>query len=160
MIKDTKAGVSHCPISNSCLSSGECRVRWLLDQNIKVGLGTDISAGFSPSILNTSRSAHLVSRHLAMKIKGSNKEHVKLSVPECLYLATVGGARVLSMDSEISLFEVGKQFDSQLIDLNSPNSPIDVFDWQYQMNNQAEDTLYKKLPQPHYPCLLYTSRCV
>ena len=40
-LKETKAGVAHNPNSNTCLRDGECRVRELLDNDIKVGLGTD-----------------------------------------------------------------------------------------------------------------------
>ena len=54
LIKKRGSGISHCPISNSCITSGECRVRWLLDNGVKVGLGTDLSGGYS-CLLYTSR---------------------------------------------------------------------------------------------------------
>lgn len=125
------SGVSHCPISNSSLTSGECKVKYLLNKGVKVGLGTDISAGYSCSILETARHAHLVSRHLAMKVADPNEiASTKLSVIECLYLATQGGANTLNMSDKIGTFDVGKQFDAQLINLQSENSRIDVFPWQ------------------------------
>lgn len=131
LIKSRKAGISHCPISNSSLTSGECRVRWLLDQGLKVGLGTDVSGGFTCSVLATARHAHLVSRHLAMKEQDPElREHLKLSVPELLYLSTMGGADALNMGEQIGSFDVGKQFDAQLIGLESSGSNVDVFTWQ------------------------------
>ncbi|SCW03944.1 LAFE_0H02476g1_1 [Lachancea fermentati] len=132
LLKKRDCGVSHCPISNSSITSGECRVRWLLDNGIKVGLGTDLSGGFSASILATARQALLVSRHLAMRKEDENKkEHAKLSVEEVLFLASAGGAQVMNLDNEIGTFDVGKQFDTQLVDLESLESNIDVFQWQY-----------------------------
>ncbi len=60
------AKVSHCPCSNSAITSGAARVRWLLSRGIEVGLGTDMSGGYSPSVLEAARLASLVSRHVAM----------------------------------------------------------------------------------------------
>lgn len=146
LIKTRGSGVSHCPASNSSLTSGECRVRWLLDQGVKVGLGTDMSGGFTCSMLAAARQAHLVSRHLAMKEQNQKlREHLKLSVPEVLFLATLGGAQTLDMDGKIGSFEVGKQFDAQLIDLESPGSNIDVFDWQRPLSHNGH-AANKKLP--------------
>ncbi|KAH3685065.1 hypothetical protein WICPIJ_003942 [Wickerhamomyces pijperi] len=126
LIKDQQSGISHCPISNSSLTSGECRVKQLHAKGIDISLGTDCSGGFSPSILASARQALLVSRHLSMK---SGDEADKLTVNEALYLGTVGGAKVLKMDDQLGLFKEGYRFDCQLIDLDVDN--IDVFDWQF-----------------------------
>ncbi|QLG72337.1 hypothetical protein HG535_0D00440 [Zygotorulaspora mrakii] len=131
LIKTRNCGISHCPVSNSSITSGECRVRWLLDQGINVGLGTDISGGFSCSILAIARQAHLVSRHLAMRETGTEeREHVKLSMEDVLYLATMGGAKALDMGDNLGTFDIGKQFDTQLIDIESQGSNVDIFQWQ------------------------------
>lgn len=58
------------------------------------------------------------------------KINVMLSVNECLYLATMGGAGVLHMQDQIGSFDVGKQFDTQLISLDVPNSNVQLFYWQ------------------------------
>lgn len=39
------AKVSHCPCSNSAITSGAARVRWLMDKGVVCGLGTDMSGG-------------------------------------------------------------------------------------------------------------------
>lgn len=150
LIQRRGAGVSHCPISNSSITSGECRVRWLLDQGIDVGLGTDVSGGHACSMLATARQALLVSRHLAMKEPDvERKEHVKLSVEEALYLATMGGARALDMESSLGSFEVGKQFDTQLIDVESEGSNVDVFPWQRSaFVSSAKQSVSKTSPPP------------
>lgn len=127
LIAARKAGISHCPISNSSITSGEAPVRKYLDNGIKMSLGTDASGGFTPSILETARQALLVSRHVAMK---TEDDRDKLSVDEVLCIATLGGAQVCGLDDKLGNFEVGKKWDAQLIDLMAKDSPIDVFEWQ------------------------------
>ncbi|KAH8201108.1 hypothetical protein TruAng_004735 [Truncatella angustata] len=141
--------VSHCPCSNSSITSGEARVRWLLEKGIGVGLGTDMSGGYSPSILEAARLALLVSRHLAMPhhvhdaFPEAGTERAKLSVEEVLYLATRGGAEVVGLQGKVGGFEVGMEFDAQLIGLGTvgeiaegeeaegeDKGNVDVFGWE------------------------------
>lgn len=141
MIKDRGSKISHCPCSNSSLTSGAARVRWLLEREIDVGLGTDMSGGYSPSILEAARQASLVSRHIAMGLDGEEKERAKLSVEEVLYLATKGGAKVVGLEGRVGGFEVGMEFDAQLIGLSGideegegegteEDGDVDVFGWE------------------------------
>lgn len=113
-----KSKISHCPCSNSSLTSGTARVRWMWQKGIEVGLGTDVSGGYSPSILEAARQASLVSRHVAVHVGDvDEKERCKLTVEEVLYLATRGGALCLGLEDRIGGFEVGKDWDAQLIGL-------------------------------------------
>ncbi|OAA80871.1 guanine deaminase [Akanthomyces lecanii RCEF 1005] len=113
-----KSKISHCPCSNSSLTSGTARVRWMWQKGIEVGLGTDVSGGYSPSILEAARQATLVSRHVAVRAGDDiEKERCKLSVEEVLYLATRGGAICLGLEDKIGGFEVGKDWDAQLVGL-------------------------------------------
>lgn len=127
ILKKTGSGISHCPTSNSSITSGEARVRWLLNNDIDVSLGTDCSGGFTPSILEVAKHALLVSRHLVMKTK---EEDEKLSSSDVLYLATMGGAKVLEIDNKVGCFKKGLKFDCQLINLNCENSNVDIFSFQ------------------------------
>ncbi|KAF4846508.1 putative guanine deaminase [Colletotrichum siamense] len=134
------AKVSHCPCSNSSITSGAARVRWLWDKGIEVGLGTDMSGGYSPSVLEAARQAALVSRHVAMGLEGAEKERAKLTVEEVLYLGTRGGAKVVGLGERIGGFEVGMQWDAQLVELGvvdeegeiegGMDSNVDVFGWE------------------------------
>lgn len=122
LIKERGSGVSHCPVSNSALTSGMARVRWMIERGIKVGLGTDVSGGFSASVLVAAREAACVSRCVAAGV-GKEKEKGEeqpLSVEEVLYLATRGGAKVVGMEEKIGGFEIGKAWDAQLIGLGKP----------------------------------------
>lgn len=131
LVKARDAKISHCPASNSALGSGIAPVRDYINDGITVGLGTDVSGGYSPSILEAARQACLASRLL-----GHTKDYVdchahdipddksgigkeKLSVAESLYLATRGGAAVVNMEDDIGGFEIGMIWDAQLIELGS-----------------------------------------
>jgi guanine deaminase len=132
-----KSKVSHCPVSNSSITSGAARVRWLLDGGIDVGLGTDMSGGYSPSILEAARQALLVSRHVAMQ--PAHGDPAKLSVEEVLYLATKGGAKCVGLESKVGGFEVGMEWDAQLIAMSIVSEDgegdeefgaVDIFGWE------------------------------
>ncbi|GFN10883.1 chlorohydrolase family protein [Aspergillus tubingensis] len=148
MIADNEAKLSHCPASNSALGSGICEVRKAIDSGITVGLGTDVSGGYSPSILETVRQACLVSRllpHMSGTSEGQNKDNdgvprEVLSIEEALYLATRGGAAVVDMAEQIGGFDQGMVWDAQLVKLGKFNpagrwgktggveTAVDVFD--------------------------------
>lgn len=114
ILKETKAGVAHNPNSNTCLRDGVCRVRELLNRGIKVGLGTDCSAGYSTFMLDSMRQASNVSRHLSMRT-GDDKNTLGFS--EIVFLGTLGSAQVLDLDKKTGNFEQGKEFDALLVDV-------------------------------------------
>ncbi|PGH02638.1 guanine deaminase [Blastomyces parvus] len=150
------SAVAHCPASNSAIGSGLCPVRELLDEGITVGLGTDVSGGWSPSILETVRQACLISRLVRFSNtsaaaagpeeggKGTGRE--KISVEEGLYLATRGGARVVGLQDVIGGFGVGMYWDAQMVEIGEPvdtggdadndgnrggyASNVDIFGWE------------------------------
>ena len=145
LISSRGAKISHCPVSNTALASGNARIRELLDIGLDIGLGTDVSGGYSVSVLEAARHAVLVSRQVAMTLddgdtgRGDNStkaNEMKLSLSEALYLATRGGARVLGLENAIGAFEVGRSFDAQMILFNKreeepdedETNPVDLFD--------------------------------
>jgi guanine deaminase len=91
-------------------------IREFLRQDIKVGLGTDSGGGFSSSILDAMRQAFIVSNAREMMTKGEDKS---LSLEECFYMATLGGARVCGIEHEAGNFSVGKHFDALHIQMAS-----------------------------------------
>ena len=114
LIKSREAKVSHCPTSNTSLTSGTARVREMMGKGVAVSLGTDMSGGYSPSIREVAKAAMMASRHLAMEHGDSHK----LSLEEVLYLGTLGGAIAVGLEGAVGSFEVGKRFDAQLIGLD------------------------------------------
>ncbi|CAG8669685.1 7229_t:CDS:2 [Dentiscutata erythropus] len=128
LIKERNVGISHCPNSNFALCSGVCNVRQLLDEGIKVGLGTDISGGFSKSILDSIRNASIASRVIYISSKTNDKVYPHLTLPELTYLATMGGAQLVNLEDVIGNFTVGKEFDALLIDSEAEGSSMQIFD--------------------------------
>lgn len=137
LIRQRGSKVAHCPASNSALGSGLAPVRAMLDEGLTVGLGTDVSGGYSPSVLEAARQACLVSRLLSfssefqdMTGNATSTGNEKLSVDESLYLATRGGAAVVDMADDIGGFDVGMIWDAQLVQLgavkNTTSSPLDT----------------------------------
>ncbi|KAL1868378.1 hypothetical protein Plec18167_008304 [Paecilomyces lecythidis] len=109
-LKELKCGVSHCPISNT--TGGVFMVapiREYLRRGIKVGLGTDSGGGYSSSIIDAMRQAFIVSNAQQTLTKGKDPS---LSLKECFFLATLGGAQVCCLDDKIGNFTVGKEFDA------------------------------------------------
>ncbi|RLN96654.1 hypothetical protein BBJ28_00020330 [Nothophytophthora sp. Chile5] len=133
MLRDKQTAVIHCPNSNFSLSSGVLNVRRLLQDGIKVGLGTDVSGGYSTSMLDAIRQAVIASKLVSIG-NGSAHEDDKdaaqaqeesLSYAEAFHLATVGGAEALGLADKVGNFTVGKDFDALVVDPYAANSPID-----------------------------------
>ncbi|CAO3685158.1 unnamed protein product [Rhizopus stolonifer] len=122
MLAQRKTGVSHCANSNFSLHSGVCDVRRLIEKGIKVGLGTDVAGGFSPSMLDAIRSSFFASKTTKM-IKQSD-EYTPLDTCELFYLATLGGAQVLNLENQIGNFQPNKSFDALWVDLE--NGSVDL----------------------------------
>lgn len=120
-------GVAHCPSSNFALRSGAADVRQLAEWGLTVGLGTDFAGGWSPSMLDAMRMTHVAANVNAFD-GGRQSAAGALSVDELLYMATQGGADVLRMGDSVGSFEVGKEFDALLVDVDAPDSPVDAFE--------------------------------
>ncbi|GJJ77069.1 guanine deaminase [Entomortierella parvispora] len=119
LMKDAGASISHCAGSNFNIKSGMADVRKMLDLDIKVGLGTDVAGGYSPSILDAIRTSRICSI--------ARNPTQSLLIPELFYLATLGGAKVMGLGETIGSFEVGKDFDAVLVNTAVKNSPLDSF---------------------------------
>lgn len=109
LLKETKTGAAHCPISNMKLSSGVAQITEMLHEGISVGLAVDGSASNDGSnLLEEMRVAYLLHR--------LNKSADAPDGYDILKIATVGGAKVLGRN-DIGSIEVGKQADCFLIDI-------------------------------------------
>jgi guanine deaminase len=122
VIKTRGAGISHCAASNFCLRSGVLHVRRLLDKGIKVGLGTDVSGGPQPSMLDAIRQSKTASN-----VYGVKNPKDAITTAEAFYLATLGGAHVLNLESVIGNFVPGKDFDALVVNVEDGNGQVDIF---------------------------------
>ncbi|RHZ19998.1 hypothetical protein DYB31_004741 [Aphanomyces astaci] len=112
------------PNSNFSLSSGVLNVRQLLNEGVKVGLGTDVSAGYSTSMLDAIRHAVIASKVTAL----TSPTHQPLTYAEAFHLATVGSAACLGLHDVVGNFVPGKELDMLVVDLGSINSAVDTHD--------------------------------
>lgn len=101
--------ISHCPNSNLFLGSGLFRLHHTLESGIIVGLGSDIGAGTTPSLFTGMADAYKV-----QQVQG-----ISLSPFHLWYLATLGGARALSVDGECGSLETGKSADFVVLDVKA-----------------------------------------
>ncbi|CAK9442125.1 uncharacterized protein LODBEIA_P58680 [Lodderomyces beijingensis] len=146
LVAEKQCSISHCPTSNTFISSGEAPVyKYLYQDKINVSLGTDISGGFDVSILAMVKYAILVSHHLSMKPAQANGVDCKLSMTDGLYMATMGGARAVGLANLVGSFAVGKRFDAQLIDLDVQGARTDVFSWQVPKSGDLLPVKEKKM---------------
>jgi guanine deaminase len=107
-LSEVGATIAFCPTSNLFLGSGlfnleRAKVR---DCPIKVGLGTDVGAGTSFSLLQTTNEAYKVAQ----------LRQQSLSAFKALFLATLGGARSLSLEASLGNFDPGKEADFIVLD--------------------------------------------
>ncbi|XP_071643222.1 guanine deaminase [Temnothorax longispinosus] len=123
ILKERGTAVIHCPSSNTYLKSGLCDVQRLKANSIKVGLGTDVSGGASYSILDEMRSVLRVSNCLSL----TRDNYTPLSYKDAFYMATLGGARALSIEDKVGNFMAGKEFDALIVDLNVKDSLLNNF---------------------------------
>ena len=104
---ETDSAIAFCPTSNLFLGSGLFPLKKTWQQQVKVGLGTDVGAGTSFSLLQTVNEAYKV-----QQLQGD-----KLSAYESLYHATLGGAKALDLDDKLGNFNVGKEADFVVLNL-------------------------------------------
>jgi len=104
---EADAAIAFCPTSNLFLGSGLFHLKEAEKYGIKVGLGTDVGAGTSVSILETMNEAYKVCH-----LKGDT-----LTPYKAFYLATLGGAKALNIADKIGSFEAGKEADFLVLDM-------------------------------------------
>ncbi|SHI56877.1 amidohydrolase family protein [Parasporobacterium paucivorans] len=109
LIKDRRIFIAHCPSSNCNLASGIMPLRKYLDNDMLIGIGSDIGGGNTLDM-----RAHV---QLAMQMSrlyySANRSFKPVSVREAFYLATKGGGRFFG---KVGSFEKGYEFDALVID--------------------------------------------
>ncbi|HYC52206.1 MAG TPA: amidohydrolase family protein, partial [Gemmatimonadaceae bacterium] len=112
------APVAHCPVSNAKLGHGTAPVLEMLVAGITVGLGSDsVASNNRMDMLAEARAAVLGQRARVAR-------HDALCARDALYLATLGGARALGLESEIGSLDVGKSADFAAFPLDACAMPV------------------------------------
>ncbi|OYQ73835.1 guanine deaminase [Wohlfahrtiimonas sp. G9077] len=130
VLSEHGAAVAHCPTSNFFLGSGCFNVQSAkaAHRPIKVGLGTDLGAGTSFSILQTMNEAY----------KAAQMNSAPYSSLHAFYLATRGTADALNLTDKIGSIAVGMEADLAVINLQS--TPIIEYRMRYA--DSLEEALF------------------
>jgi 5-methylthioadenosine/S-adenosylhomocysteine deaminase len=106
------AGVAHAPKTYLKLAMDLTPIRALHDAGIPVGLASD--GACSNNTLNLWESLRL----MAMLVKDRAQTPTVMTIPEALYVATRGSARVIGMERDLGALEAGYLADIVLLDLS------------------------------------------
>ncbi len=110
-LRETGAGLVHCPTSNTFIGSGLFDMDGLMAEGQRIGLATDTGGGSSFSMLRTMASAYEIAQ-----LRGR-----ALHTAELYWLATQGSAEVLRLDDKIGNLAIGMEAD--LVVLNLASTP-------------------------------------
>lgn len=119
ILRERGTTIAHCPISNVYFGNGVLPVRKLLTLKNNVGLGSDISGGYSPSLYHNSRQAIKSSQMLTDGVDSSKPaisrgvHGSRITMANAFYLATVGGAKALKLRT--GKIAPGFQADFQIV---------------------------------------------
>ena len=113
IIKEKEVSIIHNPSSNLKLASGFLDVNRLFKRKINVGLGTDSAA--------SNNSLSMFKEMAIASLVGKYNDPKNMKAFNLLKMATINGAKALSLDKYIGTLEEGKLADIILIDINNLN---------------------------------------
>lgn len=123
-----EACMVHCPSSNLFLGSGLFPLKKTTKESIGLALGSDVGGGTSFSMLNNLQDAYKIS---ALNGYTFNSLYG-------FFLLTLGGAQALSIDNYVGNFDVGKEADFIVVDLEK--TPVQRL--KAQQAESIEDLLF------------------
>ncbi|GAB4430184.1 MAG: hypothetical protein OHK0011_12800 [Turneriella sp.] len=111
LIRKRGSVIVHCPVSNSFLGSGIMAYRRYQELNIRTGLGTDVAAGYSLSMISEARQMAEMSKLLS-RFRGKD---LRVSAEQAIHQATLGNALAIGRN-DLGNFAPGKRADLAIID--------------------------------------------
>ncbi|AJY78030.1 guanine deaminase [Paenibacillus beijingensis] len=151
LFAETGTAISHCPISNAYFANSVIPIARWLDKGVDIGLGSDISGGFSPSLFDNARQAVISSRMLedgvnpALPAKQRGVPASRILINEAFYLATAGGGESLSLP--IGRLAEGFAWDAQMIDTALPGGKLPIFDANEDLHDIFQKIMYLSRPE-------------
>jgi guanine deaminase len=130
LLHETGAGIAHCPTANFFLGSGAFHLRTAKNpaRPVRVGLGTDIGAGTSFSLLQTLNEAY----------KAAQSHGGGLTAGQAFYLAGRGTAEALGLADRIGSIAPGLEADLTVLHLKS--TPLIAY--RMQQAGDLDDALF------------------
>lgn len=136
LFKTRQVAIAHCPISNVYFGNAVLPVKRILNRQLKMGLGTDISGGYSPSLYHNIRQAVMSSRMLQDGVDNQlaadhrGVANSAITAKTAFYMATFGGAESLHLKT--GKIAPGYLADLQIVQLSThiipPDKDDDIFD--------------------------------
>ncbi|MBB6669444.1 guanine deaminase [Cohnella nanjingensis] len=127
----TGTAISHCPLSNAYFANSVIPIARWHAKGIEIGLGSDLSGGFSPSLFDNARQAVISSRMLedgvnhAVPAAERGVPNSRITIDEAFYLATAGGGESLSLP----IGRLAEEFawDALIVDVSVPGAKLPLF---------------------------------
>lgn len=151
LFADTGTAIAHCPISNAYFANSVIPVARFHAHNVEIGLGSDLSGGFSPSLFDNIRQAVMSSRMLEDGVNTSlpaaerGVPKSRITVHEAFYLATAGGGESLSLP--IGRIQENYVWDVQVIDTRLPSAKLPIFDELEDVQDIFQKIMYLARPE-------------
>lgn len=141
-LRERQTAIAHCPISNIYFGNGVLPVKRLLAAHNKVGLGCDISGGYSVSLYHNARQAVKSSQQLTDGVDHqlpAEKRGVpdsRITMANAFYLATRGGAQALHLKT--GAIQEGYAADLQVVHMHHSLMPLSTGDIFQRLMYQTE----------------------
>lgn len=111
LLDKQKASVSFCPSSNLFLGSGLFNLRNIKSHNIPIGIGSDVGAGTSFSLLKTLSDAYK-----AVSLEQNGKDVPPFGAFEAFYQITLGASQSLGLEDKVGRLDKDYEADFVVID--------------------------------------------
>ena len=127
LLAKRKTSIAHSPLSNAYFASSVLPLKEFSEKGVNIGLATDISGGYTPSMYQAIRQAVISSKMLNEGVNPSLSTEVRgrkdsgITLNRAFYAATAAGGKALGLP--VGKLEKGFAFDAQIIDL-SHNIPM------------------------------------
>ncbi|HSP63754.1 MAG TPA: amidohydrolase family protein [Pyrinomonadaceae bacterium] len=130
LIKQSGAGIAHCPKSNAKLGHGRAPFQKFLAHGVHVGLGSDsVASNNTCDILEEARFATLLARVQAgsadplsalsgQREQSTDATSTPVGAEQSLFAATLGGSRALGLENQIGALAEGMRADITVVSLN------------------------------------------
>jgi guanine deaminase len=144
LIRERGAGIAHCPLSNFYFANAVFPLRTALERRMHVGLGTDVSGGYSPSLFDGCRHALSASRvlqsgvHAQLSPQERGARGAPITHQEAFWLATAGGAEALDLPT--GSFRPGYEFDALMVDTTAAASNVKI-----RRHDDSLDDIFQKI---------------
>lgn len=142
IITNKKTSIAHSPLSNAYFANAVLPFKDFSSRGVNIGMATDISGGYSPSMYQSIRQAVISSRMLQEGVNPSlcrderGRSCSSITINNAFYSATAAGGTALNLP--IGKLEKGYSFDAQIINIEN-NIP------RFYKEKNPEDLLHKIL---------------